>query len=276
MRDPKHLHAARWLVPTLFVVAGFFTILLVRNSASSLVEYAVPIPAWAYLLFFLIAVIVLTFLRKRTRTRVLWEALFTTAIFLGIWYVFLLLRLPFGVSLLIASFITVLHIFIHVALFHDVFFLLGSIGAAVIFAGWLPAEVLLVILVGFTVYDMVAGPPGGPVQHLASLLASLGFIPGFAFPEKGSDIFQDLDAIGSGNWVLLGTGDVVLPLALVASASGWNIASGVVVTLGMLLGALFLIARRDLHPRAALPGLSAGAAVPFLILLFVHAFLGVV
>jgi len=276
MHTKAHLHAARWLVPTLFVVAGFITVFLVRRTASSLAEYTVPIPSWAYLLFFAIAVVVLSFLRKRTRTRVLWEALFTTAVFLGIWYVFILLNLPFGVSLLLASFFTILHIFIHLVVFHDMFFLFGSIGAALIFAGWLPAEVLLIVLVGFTVYDMVAGPRGGPVQHLAERLSSLGFIPGFAFPEKFVDIFHDLDSIGTGNWILLGTGDVVLPLALVASASGWSVASGIVVTLGMLLGALFLIARRDLHPRAALPGLSAGASVPFLILLFMHAFFGVV
>lgn len=273
MARPKHRHAARWLVPALFAVAGAVTIPLVRNRASSLGEFAPPIPMWLYAGLFVAVSAVFLFVRKRMRARLLWEVFFTAAIFLGAWYFLLLGGVSFGVSLLIVAGMAVLHIFFHIAALHNLFFFLGCVGAAVIFAEWLPAEALLLVLVGFTVYDMVAGPPGGPVERLARQLTSIGFIPGFAFPARARDFFRHVDSAVSGNWVLLGTGDVILPLALVASAAAWDAMSGVAVTLGMLLGALFLIARKDLHPRAALPSLAAGAAVPFLVILFIRAFL---
>ena len=272
---PKKIpvHSARWMLPVLYFVAGISTIALVRTAPTTIAQNAAWLPLWQYVVLALFAGVMIFAILRRAQSRVLWEVLFTIAIFLGVWYVLLLLRIPLGVSLFAAALLTIMHLFIHIAAYHNFFFLLGSIGAAIIFSSWLPSEGVLIVLVAFTVYDMVAGPPGGPIERLAKRLVSLGFIPGFALPERVRGLALELDDIRNGGWVLLGTGDVILPLTLVASASVWSASSGAVVVLGTLFGSLILIARPDMHPRAALPPLAAGAAVPFLILLFSRVFI---
>ena len=273
MQKSVRPHGSRWMLPLLFVLGGAVTVGLVQIAQKTFTASASSwLPIWHYVILGILSIVVITALIRRAQSRFLWEVVFTLAVFLGTWYVFLLLGLSVFISLMIALGFIVLHIALHLAIIHNIFFFLGCVGAGILFAGWFPPELLVLILVAFTVYDMVAGPPGGPIEHLAKRLVSFGLIPGFAFPNRVSGFIKDLDSIQKGGWVLLGTGDVILPLSLVASASRWGIASGVLVMLGMLLGSLFLIARKDLHPRAALPPLAAGAAVPFLILLFIRNF----
>ncbi len=261
-------HTARFAVPSLFLVAGLLTIATIgRISTVSPFSHAL-LSTGQYIALAVFAFIFVLALLKRARSRMLWEVLFTLAIFFGVWYVFLILGFSVGISVLIAAVLTILHLFIQIPLYHNAFFLVGGIGAAIVFAGWFPPEVLLLILVAFTVYDMVLGPPGGPIVHLTKRLVSLGFVPGFVFPERLRGYVSGMDEERRRSWVLLGTGDVVLPLVLVAHAASWGFWEGVVVMLGMMLGSLSIIARFDLHPRAVLPALAAGTAVPFLALLF--------
>jgi hypothetical protein len=65
---------------------------------------------------------------------------------------------------------------------------------------------------------------------------------------------------------LLGAGDLILPLSLVARAAFRGPLPAALVLACLVVSTLFLTRRDVFHPRAALPSLAAGAAVPFVLL----------
>jgi hypothetical protein len=250
-------------LPALFALGGTLAILVVRvvPFQASVIPWVLT---WQYLIIGFLACGLAVATALKRSSRVTWEALLTIAAFLGVWYVILLLGVPVGWSIGIASLLTLAHLFLRVVALHNLFFLLGCVGVALNFALWLPSEVLLVALAVFTVYDMVAGPPGGPIVALTETLVRHGFVPGFILPARPKDLGSDVDAAVHSRAAMLGTGDLIIPLMLVARAAVWGLPEAGFVLAGLLLGAAVLSHRKDLHPRAALVPLAVGAAVPFL------------
>ena len=220
---------------------------------------------WQYaFLAVAIAILVVSFLKK-IHHRMFWEILFTATLFLGVWYA-LLLVLPMGVALFVASGLTLAELLIRNVAVHNLFYLIGAAGVALDFAGWFPPEALVAGLVAITLYDMVAGPPGGPVEKMASELVQRGIVPGLVIPSRADQLGGDLDAVVKTDATLLGAGDLIVPFCLVAKASFVGAWQASVVLAGLVLGALILGRTGDTHPRAALPALATGAIVPFLVL----------
>lgn len=256
----------QWSIVLSYLCAGAFTIfvLWLLTSRTS-VPTARTVTGWQTAFIAVLAAMLFATLFKRFRSRVIWEAMFTLTIFFGIWYV-LLLILPFGWAIAIASALTLLQVFFPYVFLHNAFYLLGASGVAINFAGWLSPDVLLVGLVVFTVYDMVAAAPGGPVHALAQKLLSFGIVPGLVVVGRARDMAMPLDDAIRENNAFLGAGDVILPMTLVARAAIGGAGFGAFVLLGLVVSAFVLGSRADLHPRAALPVLAMGVAVPFLLL----------
>jgi len=256
----------RLFLVSLFVFAGIAVIVVVATAQFFPTARRVQIAiSWQYVFLAVVVVMgALSFLRK-FRHRMLWEILFTLTLFLGVWYAFLLV-LPVGWALAIASACTLAEIFFRNVFVHNLFYAIGAAGVAINFAGWLPSDVLLVGLVAFTVYDMVAGPPGGPIQSFAADLIQKGIIPGAVIPLHARDLTANVDDVVRRDATFLGAGDLILPLCLVARASFRGVGPAVLVLSGLVIGAFLLGRSNDLHPRAALPALAVGAAIPFLVL----------
>lgn len=265
MSHAQQSRVSRWMLLVLFVIAGLGTIGAVTAiRLHQLLSYQTVIQ-WQYAFLSLAVAGSLVALIRRVQSRLFWETIFTVSIFLGIWYLCLLL-MPLGSALLVASAITVACVWTRIVFVHDLFYVLGSIGVAIDFAGWLSPEFLLLGLVLLTLYDMLAGPPGGPIEELAKYLVRHRIVPGMIIVNRWSDLSLTVDQAVKADASLLGAGDVILPLCLVARASFAGIGSGVIVLAGVLIGA-FVLAHRDLqHPRAALPALATGAAIPFIVL----------
>lgn len=255
----------RFFLVLLFLLAGLLTIGIVTAAKAFPTAARIQmVLSWQYALLAVIgATIVLGFFR-RFRSRVLWEVLFTVTLFLGVWFAALLV-LPIEWALGAAAALTLGSIFFRRVWIHDLFYLVGAAGVAINFAGWLSPEFLLAGLVAFTVYDMVAGPPGGPIESLAAALVRNGIVPGAVVPARARDVALTVDAAVKSRAALLGAGDLILPLALVAKAAFRGPEPAAIVLAGLLVGAL-LLARKSDHPRAALPALAAGTVVPFLVL----------
>lgn len=250
----------------LFLVAGLASVgamEALRLSNGVRLSFVVP---WQYAFLGVIAGgLALCFL-FRVRSRLAWESVMTVVLFLGVWYVLLLL-LPFGWAIGLACGLTLLHLFFRRVVFHDLFYLVGSLGVAVDFAGWLSPEFLLLLLVALTVYDTVAGPPGGMIETLAKHLVRQGMVPGFILVPSWRDLLRHADDVVKRDAALLGAGDVVLPLSLVTWAAMRDVASGLFVLGGTVLAAaLFVRDDATARPRAALPALAAGTAIPFVLL----------
>lgn len=255
------------MLVSLYVCGGALAILILWIVRQGwMVPPVEMISGWRTAVMGVVAVGIIMATFRKFQARWWWEILFTVTLFLGVWFAFLLV-LPLGWAFAIASVLTLAQIFLRVVIIHDLFYLIGSVGVAINFAGWLPPEILLVGLVGFTVYDMVAGPPGGPVLQLAAQLVSRGIVPGAILVARPRDLMGSVDAvIKRTTSVLLGAGDIILPLTLVARAAFAGPGPAAIVLAGVLVGALILGRTNGLHPRAALPALATGAAVPFLIL----------
>lgn len=222
--------------------------------------------SWQYVFIGLIAAILLTALFLRKPNRLLWEVAFTAALFLGVWYL-LMLVFPTGPALLMASILTLSHLSIRAVALHNLFFLLGGAGVAVNFAGWLSPEILIMALVGFAIYDKVAGPPGGPIQSLAGKLIAQGLVPGIIVVGQVKDLLAHVrKLIPQNRAAVLGSGDVILPLSLVASAAKTSPASALLVLAGIITAILVMLRSDVLQPRAALPPLAIGASAPFVLL----------
>lgn len=256
----------RLSIPLVFLTAGSFLLLIVKIVKLGLADQTLGyVEAWQYLFTAILTAVVVLGILLKANSRLLVEAFFTATVFLGVWFAFFHLT-SVALAMLGSSGLTIIYLITRRVFFHDLFYLIGCVGIGLNFAGWLPPEVLVVGLVGFTIYDMVAGPPGGPVIRLTSFMLNRGVVPGFILPTSGRTLIGTMDKSLHSNAVLLGAGDIILPMSLIARAAFINLQSGALVMLGAIAGSLVLVHRDDLHPRGALAPLAIGVAVPFILL----------
>jgi presenilin-like A22 family membrane protease len=259
----------RMFLPVIFLLGGILTITAVRGASGSLSSQTLGwAHAWQVAIIAVVAVGILAAIISRVSSRVRWEAILNITVFLGVWFVLILFIRNLELTIVLAAVFTLVHLFFRRTFVHDLFYLIGSVGVAVNFAAWLPSEVLVVGVVVFTVYDMTAGVPGGPIAALASSVVRYGVVPGFVIPAHWRDLGNRVERAIHSDAALLGAGDVILPLALVARAGFSGIWPAVAVLVVAILGACVLANRKDLHPRAALLPLAVGAVLPFLFFIF--------
>lgn len=249
-----------------YLLAGLSVTAIIQSARRHPLSFVdAGIASWQQAIVIILALATVLMLFRRLRVWAVWEAMFTTTLFLGIWYAALLV-FPLGIALAIASSVTIIQLSMPRVWTHDIFFLFGACGVAVSLSLWLPGEVLLVWLVAFSLYDILAGPPGGPIMELAGKLVGHGIVPGLVVVGRLRDLGLPMKVQALGRSALLGAGDLALPLALVARAAFAGTYQAVAVLSGLAVGVLFLSRGDMLHPRAALPALAAGACVPFIVL----------
>ena len=262
---PSHLFL-RLFFAFVYLLAGGIVIFILwlYTSAPSVVHFEMIVNwQYAFLLIFLIGAIVSVV--RRVHSRLFWEVAFTVTLYLGVWYAFLLV-LPVWLALALASALTLAHLFLRTVVLHNLFFVVGAVGVSIDFAGWLSPELLLIGLVGFSLYDMLSGREGGPIEALAKLLVRQGIVPGLVLVDRWRDLHGTVDDAIKRQSVLLGAGDLILPLSLVARAAFSGPLPAALVLVCLAARTIFLTRGADFHPRAALPTLAAGAAVPFVLL----------
>lgn len=132
-----------------------------------------------------------------------------------------------------------------------------------------PATVVLVLII-FSVYDIIAVYKTGHMVKLAQAMIRSRAIFGFVIPELGRGVREKISGITPGEgFMILGSGDVIFPLLLSASLARVSIFQSVVVAIFALAG-LFLmhlifnnqIVRR---PMAALPPIALMSIMGYLI-----------
>jgi presenilin-like A22 family membrane protease len=206
------------------------------------------------------------FAMRRIRVRVFWELLFTAALFFGAWLLFLLV-LPFAWATAAALGIMALPFAIPRVVIHNVFMILGAAGAAMSFAFQFAPTGLVALLVGLAVYDhFVTGPKGLLVEFVKQLIR-WRLIPGLIVPPHLRGFWHETNAPPEPHALILGVGDLVVPLMLVSRAAMSHTLAAVVVLLGAVFGLAALLARDDGRPRAALPWLAVGTLLAFVLVI---------
>lgn len=256
----------RILPPLFYILGGILIIYALRIAAPTAGgQRLVWAQVWHLAIIILVAGGLAVVFLRHSASRLVWEVILNAAIFLGVWYVFLLFGLTLGIAIVLSSGLTLAYLNFKTVWLHDIFYLLGATGVSINFAVWLPAEVLLLGLVAFTIYDMVAGVAGGPIHKLVAKLARHSLVPGLLIPKNIKSFKEKLPQSVQGEAIFLGAGDLILPLSLAAGAAfrGWLPA--LLVTLGASLGALSLGFRASLRPQPALLPLAIGVGIPFLL-----------
>ncbi len=270
----KNQERAGWhWVPAIYLIAAYsvmtgLVMLAVetvkRQTSAVMTGLPEELLPWQGLALVVTGVLVIALLMRKLKARAAWELILGIALFLGVWF-YAMLILPMAWALAAASALTILQATVRRALIHNVFILAGAVGVALNLAFALSDKTIIVILVGLAIYDIFAGRPGGVAAEFAASLVHRGIIPGLIVPDRWRDVVADIHAaIRRADASLLGVGDLILPLAVVARAAAYGSGRALIVAAGILAAAGWLGSRGAGRPFPALIPLAAGSVIPYL------------
>lgn len=130
----------------------------------------------------------------------------------------------------------------------------------------------VVILVIFSFYDIIAVYKTHHMVTMAQDMMQSGALFGFIVPQKISGLKEKTTQIIPGEqFMVLGSGDVVLPLLLIVSLVRQSVGQALVVlvfsSLGLLLMNLIFTNQKIRRPMAALPPIALATILGYLIVL---------
>jgi presenilin-like A22 family membrane protease len=150
-----------------------------------------------------------------------------------------------------------------------VIFSLAGIGASLGLS--LKPEAVILILIILSIYDFIAVYKTKHMVKIAKDMIETGTILGLVFPFEPLGFLKSTKEIkpGEGKFLILGGGDVTLPLIFSVSLLKFGILKPFIVALFSLLGLfanfLFFIFQKERRPIAALPMISLFSFLGYLI-----------
>lgn len=130
----------------------------------------------------------------------------------------------------------------------------------------------MILLIAMSAYDIFAVYISGHMISMARKMIESNAIFGFIVPLEWSKIGYSSqnakEAIGE-HFMLLGSGDVALPLMLVSSSIRLSLAHALIVAaftvIGLFITHLIFVNQRERRPMAALPPIASASIIGFLI-----------
>ena len=173
---------------------------------------------------------------------------------------------------LLALFVVVIFLKIHNVLVHDIGIMLGIAGVSSTLGITISSEIGIILLVVLSFYDILAVYWTKHMVYLARGMMESGAIFGFIIPFDFKDFFYhktDAKQNVGDKFMILGSGDVGLPLILVSSVASISIQRGGIessfVLSGLLLTHLIFINQRARRPMAALPPIATLTIIGYLV-----------
>ena len=148
--------------------------------------------------------------------------------------------------------------------------ILGLAGIGAIFGLSITPIVAVWILAIFSVYDIVAVYWTKHMVAMARGMIASKAIFGFIIPLRASGFKEKISAVQPGeNFMILGSGDIVLPLVLTVSVARVSMWQALVVAIfsvfGLLATHLIFVNQKDRRPMAALPPIAALSIIGYLL-----------
>jgi presenilin-like A22 family membrane protease len=153
---------------------------------------------------------------------------------------------------------------------HDIGIIFGIGGLATILGLSITPLVAVVLLAALSVYDIISVYRTQHMVTLARRMMSSGAVFGFLVPARFRTFFMRRDdALRERAVMMLGSGDIGLPLVLATSAVSQSVVAALFVAAASLLGVatmqwLFIHQERP-APMAALPPIAAAAIFGYLL-----------
>jgi presenilin-like A22 family membrane protease len=233
-----------------------------------------PESSWMLLVYFavvtLLFYILVRFWGKKGGS--VFKVIFAIAIFSGIDIVFAtLIGEPWAV--LIALLLVSLRFSYSNVWVHNITIALAVAGAAArLGIGFEPAS-LIVVLALLAFYDIIAVYWTKHMVKIAKSLTRQGVFFGFIVPRKDRNTWKLPENINKNkNFLVLGAGDLALPLLFAVGVAGDSLLDGVMISLFSLLGLMgmhiIFNLQEKLKPMPALPPMALGAALGYIFVLF--------
>lgn len=220
-----------------------------------------------FLVVFFLATLALLFALRVTKKSAVFEILFTIAILSGAWFIADIF-LPETWALIVGSLVIVLRFVWKSVLSMNVTLAIGIAGISAAIGSGLSPNGVLIILTVLVFYDIVAVYKTRHMVRMFRDLVARGVLFAFALtPLHRKNLLAKTDA-PKNEALLLGTGDVALPMMLAVSAARVNMLHGLAVVIGAAAGfalmfTLFLKQDRR-RPMPALPPIALGSVVAYL------------
>jgi presenilin-like A22 family membrane protease len=153
---------------------------------------------------------------------------------------------------------------------HDLAIVFGIAGISALLGLSLTPLIASVLLALMAIYDIISVYRTRHMVALAGTMLSSGAIFGFLVPAKPHAFFlKNLDALRRRQVMLLGSGDIGLPLVLASSVVPTSIPAAAMVAVfslgGVVLMELLFVRQRRRTPMAALPPIAAMAILGYVI-----------
>jgi presenilin-like A22 family membrane protease len=160
--------------------------------------------------------------------------------------------------------------FLPIVLVHDLAIVFGIGGVSAVLGLSMTPLIACVLLAAMSVYDIISVYRTRHMVALAQHMMSSGAVFGFLVPARLSGFFmRRRDALEAREVMMLGSGDIGLPLVLATSAVSQSIGAAVLVGGFALIGLTlmhWMFARQERPmPMAALPPIAMSAIVGYVL-----------
>lgn len=161
-------------------------------------------------------------------------------------------------------------------LIHNLGIIIGIAGIAAVFGLSISVEFGLLLLVALSLYDIVAVYVTKHMVTMARNMIEGGAIFGFLIPFEFKGFFYDREQARAGlgeKFMILGSGDIGLPLIFISSLVKISLLSAVITAafslLGLFLTHILFVNQAQKRAMAALPPIATMTIIGYLVSLFI-------
>lgn len=171
--------------------------------------------------------------------------------------------------------ITATFLFIKNVLTHNVGIILAVAGIGSLLGLAISPGTAIIIMVILSFYDIIAVYVTKHMVKMAKTMMESGAIFGFIIPSQMSGFFsrkgeaQAQVGIGGDQFMILGSGDIGLPVVLASSVVRYSLNGAIIVAVfslaGLFITHLIFVNQRERKPMAALPPIATMSIIGYLI-----------
>ncbi len=237
-----------------------------NTASSATVE---PLPAWQFILAFLIATVILLIILKYFKKPWLIQVLFYLAILEGLW-IFGSAYFNWPEVLYFIIGILCFWLFYRNVFMHNIVIVLAISAISVLFGQNLMPSSAIIILIILGLYDYIAV---FQTKHMVSMFKGLAenkVYFSLIIPQNFKGIFKKISEVSpQTEFMFLGTGDLAIPAIFIIACLKISLLTSLWAGLGAVLGFIFLyilfVTQKERAPMPGLPPIILGCLLGYLI-----------
>ncbi|OGM99239.1 MAG: hypothetical protein A2915_02785 [Candidatus Yanofskybacteria bacterium RIFCSPLOWO2_01_FULL_41_34] len=177
----------------------------------------------------------------------------------------------------VTIFIVAIFVLIKNVLVHNVGIILAIAGIGSLLGLAISPGTAIIVMVALSFYDIIAVYVTKHMVSMAKNMIESGAIFGFIIPSQMNGFFfhkreaQNQVAAG-GQFMILGSGDIGLPVVLASSVAGYSLDSAIIVAVfslaGLFITHLIFVNQKERKAMAALPPIATMAIIGYLVAIF--------